>query len=262
MTLVFIDMLGVRDKWAKNGRQGAEDAFKKFRNLIAHSLRAIPPEEILGGVIETDAVIIRCASTNSALKFAKTIYTDAFEQTIDNENNRIWLRGVIIPQKADDLMRWEKSLNKPYDQVKLMLYNNDLFDAIALEKSGIKGMRLIVDKDLITEKVRKDWIIKIGEFNFITLKKLRNSSYPSQLTDKYYDFLWMATGDEEQNQTLDRTMALRLRKSASSSEEFLQAAATQLLFHEYAAMLGTLQKKLYFQAQKRLKRQKSDEAKL
>ena len=253
MTLVFIDMLGVRDKWAKNGRLGAEDAFIRFRNLIAHSLHSIPHTEILNGIIESDSVIVKFATTSSALYFAKKIYVDAFNQTKHNENNRIWLRGVIIPQKGQDLMRWEKSLNKPYDHVKLFLYNDDLFDAIALEKSGIKGMRLLVDNELISEEIRKEWIIKVGQFNFITLKKLRNSSYPTQLNNKYSDFLWMANPNEVDNLELERIMALRLRKAANSSEEFFQAAATQLLFYEYSAMLGTLQKKLYFQTQKKLK---------
>lgn len=254
MVIVFIDMLGVRDKWAKKGREGAEDAFKRFRNLIAHSIRCIPPNEIADGFIESDSAIIICKTTTYALELAKKIYTDVFNQTSNNENNRIWLRGVIIPQKDGPILRREKSFNKPYDHVKIMLYNNDLFDAIALEKSGFKGMRILVDKDLVTETILSEWVLKIEHLNFITLKKLRNSSYPKNLDNKYVDFLWMATISDEVNKDQERVMALRLRKSAESSEEFLHAAATQLLFHEYIAMLGTIKERVFHYNRKKQKK--------
>lgn len=254
MVLVFIDMLGVRDKWAKKGREGAEDAFIRFRNLIAHSLREIPPAEIEKGIIETDAFVLICKTMESALKFAKKMYVDAFLQTEKNENNRIWLRGVIIPQKENSQLRWEKSLNKPYDHVNLVLYSNDLFDAIALEKSGIKGMRILVDKDLVTAQVRTNSLIKVGPFNFLTIKKLKNSLYPSQLGDNYMDYLWMSDSDENENTRFERNMALRLRKASQNGDEFIQGAATQLLFHEYSAMIGSLRKRFYMQTQKKLKK--------
>ena len=254
MVIFFIDMLGVRDKWAKGGRKGAEEAFIRFRNLIAHSLRAIKPEEITNGVIESDSAIIVCTNTSAALKVAKRIYVDAFSQTANNEDNRIWLRGVIIPQRKEAILRWDKSFNKPYDHVKLMLYSDDLFDAIALEKSGIKGMRLIVDKELVTEEILSEWLLKVEHLNFITLKKLRNSPYPKNIQDGYVDFLWMADLDDQVNKEQERLMALRLRKSAESNEEFLQAAATQLLFHEYFAMLGTIKERVFYYKERQAKK--------
>lgn len=253
MVLAFLDMLGVRDKWTKEGREGAEDTFIKFRNLIAHSLRVLDPDEIIEGVIETDAFVLVCKSTDSALKFMKKIYMDSFRQTLTNENNRIWLRGVVIPKHKDGEMRWKKKLNPPYDKVSLTLYSEDLFDAIALEKSGIKGMRVVVDKELINDEIRKKWIIKIDHLNFLTLKKLRNSSYPNRLNENYLDFLWMAEENDEKIIEIERLMALRLRKSANSQEEFIQAAATQLLFHEYSAMMGTIKKRVFYQNQRKLK---------
>jgi hypothetical protein len=52
---------------------------------------------------------------------------------------------------------------------------------------------------------------------------------------------------------MERTMSSRLRIAATDQEEFSQAAATQVMFHESAAMFGSIETRVKFQEQKKHK---------
>ena len=113
---------------------------------------------------------------------------------------------------------------------------------------------LIVSKDLITSALTTANKLSIGGFSFITLKKLRNSTYPKRIEEGFIDYFWMATDDAERLTAMERIMALRLRASAHDAEEFAQAAATQVVFHECAAIIGSLRTRLHFQSLKKRRR--------
>ncbi len=56
------------------------------------------------------------------------------------------------------------------------------------------------------------------------------------LDDDVLDYLWMCTNDEKLRQNFFFQIAKRLREANSDPEEFVQAAATQVLFHEADAI--------------------------
>ncbi|MCP5489321.1 MAG: hypothetical protein H7A43_11820 [Verrucomicrobia bacterium] len=250
MVILFVDMLGVRSRWHEGGRDAAEAAFQAFRNLIAYSLRGAPPSQVIRGVVETDAAAITCSSVDVALDIGRRLYLATFQQTERNLDNRYWLRGVIAPLTSDRPLRTETHFAASISQVDIVIYDQELLDAIQVEKSGIKGMRLLVDRTLVTPELNRQLAITVGTFKFIPIKRLRNSSYPGKVADGYLDYFWMASGNEDTSTRFDRLMALRLRHASKKSEEFAQAAATQVLFHECAAIIGSLRTRQYWQQQK------------
>lgn len=250
MVILFIDMLGVRSRWHKGGREAAEAAFQAFRNLVAFSLKGSEAAAVPSGIVETDAAALTCSSTEIALDIGKRLYRATFEQTARNFDNRFWLRGAIVPRTSARPLRTGTHFGAALSQVEIVLYDQELLDAIQVEKSGIKGMRLVVDKTLVTPELNRKLAIHVGALNFIPIKRLRNSSYPGKVADGYLDYFWMASGNEDESTRLDRLMALRLRHAAKDAEEFAQAAATQVLFHECAAIIGSLRTRLFFQQQK------------
>jgi hypothetical protein len=127
-------------------------------------------------------------------------------------------------------------------QVEITTYSPPLLTAISVEKSGFKGMRLLVDGALITKPIRAAWKIPIGKRTFIPFRRLRHSVYPA-MGDRFEDFLWMASGDNEEWDDRKIVMAKRLRLAGNDPEEFAQAAATQVVFHECDAILQSLRKR-------------------
>jgi hypothetical protein len=185
--LLFIDLLGVRAKWLRGGRPAAELAFKDFRNLIAAGLRGRTAAEVAVGLIETDAAAITCTDVRIALDIGKRLYQMAFDQTRTNRNKHYWLRGAIVPRVTDLPLRKTGNFTVPLNQVELTHYEPELFDAVAIEKSGIKGMRLLVDKTLLMPQVISQYRIPIGHLSFIPFKTLRSSYYPPSLKGTHLD---------------------------------------------------------------------------
>jgi hypothetical protein len=252
--ILFVDLLGVRSRWLRGGRPEAEAAFQDFRNLIAHGLRGCPANELIEGTIETDAAALTFSDVHPALRVAKRLFLAAFNQTARRESRRPWLRGCIVPRDGESELRTGSAFSGPLAQVKLMLYKPALLDAIAVEKSGYRGMRLLVSRDLVNSALNAATKLSIDGFSFIPLKKVRSSYYPKRVEETYVDYFWMATDDPAELTSLERVMALRLRASALDPEEFAQAAATQVLFHECSAIIGSLRTRKEFQDRKTARR--------
>ena len=236
MPLLFVDMLGVKARWLRGGRIAAEAAFQQFWGLIGYAVRGESSATIALGLVESDSVAIDCKSTGSALRIAEKMYHAAFIQTYENKEHRVWLRGVILERTTDDPLRMPSKFKKDMG-IDLMLYSGDLLDAITIEKCGFKGMRVLISQSLITEGVKEEFVASDGEVSFIPFARLRHSSYPNRIESGFSDYLWMARVEEEEKRKLDLIMALRLRHASMDPEESLQAAATQVMFHEVTAMI-------------------------
>lgn len=236
MPLLFVDMLGVKARWQQGGRQAAEAAFQHFWGIIGYAVRGESAETVSAGILESDSFAIDCKTTSVALRIAKRLYLAAFIRTLERKDDRTWIRGVLLNRTNDHELR-RSTLFKTKAPIDLMLYSGDLLEAIAIEKSGFRGMRLLVDEALVTESLREECRLVKDTYYFVPFAKLRHSLYPPGLASKFYDFLWMATLDEEEKADMDVVMARRLRYASKNSEESLHAAATQVIFHEVTAML-------------------------
>jgi hypothetical protein len=240
--ILFVDVLGVRSKWLSGGQPAAEAAFQEFRTLIAASMKGTVSDSLVRGVVESDSAALTFSSLLPALDAAKALYSAAFRR----KRGRVWLRGCIVSLDGHDALRTSTTFSGKLDKIELNLYSKPLLEAIAVEKSGFKGMRLLVESSLINAEVRATVKQPIGHLNFIPLCKLKAMHYPKRIDRLFVDYLWMASIDRDEFDDMRSIMAVRLRGAAGDPEEFSQAAATQVVFHECGAILGSLGGKVHY----------------
>ncbi len=234
-------MLGVKSRWQSGGRDAAELAFTKFRNLCAISLAAETTADIQEAVIESDSFAAVCSSPKVAVRIAQRLYRQAFESH-EKQEERVWLRGVIHGVQEVTALRSSGPLSVSLASVTVFTYASALLDAINVEKSGIKGMRLLVDDRLISDSLTRDFSIRIEGRAISRFSNLKHVGYPTRVDGFYQDFLWMALPSDADRKHYALIAASSLRKSVKNAEEFAQAAATQVLFHECMAIVGQVAK--------------------
>jgi hypothetical protein len=240
--ILFVDVLGVRSKWLTGGQSAAEAAFQEFRTLIAASMKGTVSDSLVRGVVESDSAALTFSGLLPALESAKALYSAAFRR----KRGRVWLRGCIVSLDGKNALRTSTTFSGKLSKVELTLYGKPLLEAIAVEKSGFKGMRLLVESRLINPDVRVAVKQPIGHLNFIPLCKLKAMRYPKRLDGFFVDYLWMASVNRDEFEDMRSIMAVRLRGAASEPEEFAQAAATQVVFHECGAILSSLGGKAHY----------------
>lgn len=236
--LLFIDMLGVKARWIENGRDGAEAAFKRLGDLAAVAATSIKPEVLISAFAESDAFCAEVSNVDDALRIAERIYRAAFEKDYERSETRTWLRGVIVRGDGKEL----RSSISPLVNLPTFhrnSYSGPLLDAINVEKSGFRGMRLLVASDLIDDSLRKRHMVTSDGLKLAKITRLQSSYYPKR-TESFEDYLWFAPASKKQWSNYETIMATRLRLSAKLQDEFVQAAATQVVFHEVRAIFSSL----------------------
>ena len=228
-------MLGARKKWQTGGVDAAEEAFQHFTRMVVAAVREEDPSTVVRGGIETDSAMIVLNGAIPALSIAKRLYHFAFTNRRNPSAPRLWLRGSMVADGDDTFLRRSSHLGSQFQDVDVFTYSRPALDAISIEKSGFKGMRLLVAADLITDSVKRAFRIPFGEMYFTPFKRLRYSGYPTG-KDGLLDFLWMACQEESEWDDVSLHMTYRLRHSSCDAEEFAQAAATQVMFHECGAL--------------------------
>jgi len=238
--LLFIDLLGAKSRWHRAGRAVAEVAYRQLRSLVESGLSTIDDRELIDGLIETDAAAIVCTSTEACVKMGLEVFRNAFSLTGAEPEQRPWLRGTITPLPQYTSLRSAASVPTPYRKIKISSLTSGLLDAISVEKSGFKGMRLLITAALITRPLLAGFAIPVGPRSLAPFKTLKHSYYPARLGKDFEDVFWMIRDSGTSWEQAKRTMALRLRLAARDPEEFVQAAATQVLFHECSAIIWNL----------------------
>jgi hypothetical protein len=240
--LLFLDILGTRSVWGREGVSGATALFARFQRLIREEAQP-SGHAILSGAIESDSAAILCRDAASAISLGAAIYRGAFfkPSASATREHRMWLRGVVTPAgEALDVadLRTSQPLSEDL-RLSVETYTDELLDAISAEKAGFKGMRLLVPSQFITSRVRTAHKIPLDGRNFIPFRHLDHSWYPPRL-EEFHDVLWMASGDGEEWRRRRNRMSSRIRASARDAEEVLQAAATQVVFDECDAIMESV----------------------
>ena len=250
--ILFVDMLGSRKKWESGGVEEATSAFVHFHRMVMASVKAEPPDSVISGGVETDGALLICQSTISALNIAKRLFRWSFDNARNPNAPRLWLRGSLVPNNDNNEYRKESVLAKPFGHMRAFTYTKSALDAISIEKAGFKGMRLLVRSEAIDAETKRQLKIAFDEYSLVPFRTFRHIGYPKAVQGQLQDYLWMATNDEQEWHDLSLHMTSRLRHSARDQEEFAQAASTQVVFHEYAAIQQSIKS--------RVKRRKANNA--
>jgi hypothetical protein len=240
VVVAFIDLLGVRARWHAGGRESAEAAFGRLEALVGEALARLAPKSLRDGAIETDSAALVFGASVDALEFIRDLFAAAFAAPRRVTDERIWIRGTVTAIQNRGALRRAAPL-AGHGKVRVFRLDGGLLDAIAVEKSGFKGMRIVVEEKLLTPAVREHFSVQAGKRTLVPFRSLTNSVYPRRIASVYEDFLWMARSEEAEWRKLKRSMSDRLRWSAQDSEEFVQAASTQVVFNETAAIFSSLE---------------------
>lgn len=234
--ILFVDMLGSRKLWATGGTTASQIAFDRFTAMVVASSQAEPAGALIDGGIENDSAMLVCESAEVALRIAQRLYLSAFDLGRRPGDARLWLRGGVVPHEGNARLRGQAQLNHPLEKISVFPYASCALDAVSIEKSGFKGMRLLLRGEVVSAELRKALRIPFDGHSFIPLRKLGHSGYPKIVQGELLDYLWMATGDDHEWRKRSLQMAARLRFAGNDPDEFIQAAATQVVFHECAAI--------------------------
>jgi hypothetical protein len=231
--LLYVDVLGMKSRWRAGGPDAARAAHHTLDLVIRHALEAVPFAETVHGGIQSDAAALIFQDVRHAIEIGRMIFRDSFRRSGSPEigGERFWIRGVIRQMETTSLESTD-ALPGAASGVSKRIFSEDLMDAIHVEQSGYKGQRLLIQESLIDPEVSDVFKISIGEAVFHPLATLR---YVPAVAG-YRDVLWMFPPDggnetDEKWRLMKVAMQNRLRWSSDGGdEEFVQAAATQVLF--------------------------------
>jgi hypothetical protein len=172
-----------------------------------------------------------------ALVFARELFREAFlvheNRSLGANLDYVWVRGVVLPTDDDKVMRYERSLTAHHPSVRVITYSTSLLDSIAIERSGFKGMRLLVpEASLIGSTLRDDAAFQHKDTDVVIDPFLHLSAplYPGSLADQYVDYLWMSCDTNKEWHRLNEIAEHRMHHIAANSEELMHAAVTKVLF--------------------------------
>jgi hypothetical protein len=240
--ILFVDLLGTRSRWQLGGRSEVELTCLRFEAAVRSALSATPTAVPLDGGVETDCAALVFESAEHAVAVGCELYLQTFRSAQSQYDERHWLRGAIVPFTQGAELRVTAPLSASLSQVKVHKCLGDLMDAIAVEKSGFKGMRLLIHPDLVDSELAARFRIAVGAAQVYALKRLTFSAYPT-CAEQYQDVLWMVTRGLAGWEEAELSMVGRLRWAAKVPDEFLQAAATQVVFHECGAIIDDLRRR-------------------
>jgi hypothetical protein len=233
--LFFCDLLGARAQWRHSGADGVLSLCERFNAVLAKTLLlAEVLHDLQDGLVESDSAAFIFRTRYSAVHFATSLYQKVFIGTSRVGIQRLfWLRGILRPYDSAEPLRASHPLSHHAPAVARFSYSLPLLHAIAAEKSGFKGMRLLVHESLVQmdDRLAK----RIGQHASRFFRRLKWSGYPAQ-ADCYQDALWMLAEMDFNPADFRTKLMLRLKWAAKDQEEFLQAAATQVVFNEAFAM--------------------------
>jgi hypothetical protein len=150
-TVLLVDMLGVRAEWNEHGARGAVRSFQVLEQIVQRVVLG-DPDRILDAQIESDCVVVTCRTASNAIRFGQALFLQAFlgQSPSAERQRRVWLRGVILrrpPYVRGDSFR---SVRVVSDKLRVFDYESTFLEAVSIEKSGYRGMRLLADKRILT----------------------------------------------------------------------------------------------------------------
>lgn len=245
--LLLIDLLGVKARWHKGGRRAAQRAFEALEAIVVNAVKHSESNAPVAGLVETDSVALVFESLLTSIPFAQQLFVDTFLAPKSYSDERLWFRGVLVPYRGNLKFRYKARATRLPSTIQVNRLEDSVLNALAAERAGFRGMRLLVGGGTGTgHRTRNSAADKLpgGRTFPRPFLQLRTPQYPKRLArGHYYDFLWMASNDADRINKLNEAMANRLRWASGDPDEFVQAAATQVVFNHWGAFVSSIRSK-------------------
>lgn len=237
--ILFLDLLGVQKMWATGGAPMVRLRIDEFNAFVEEQLNFLPATIHRNGdytvVLQGDSLAVMCQDFDQAIGMGIHFFVQAFYAT-DKMDRPFWLRGAISRWSNQYLTFNSVPVKTKGIEVGTRYANDEEYLAVlALEKSGFRGMRLLVDASLLSDRGKsfeQTWTGFHRPLRLVT--KLRQCPYPAG--ENYNDVLWMAS-DEKRYEHLKGIMASRFKACTADPDEFAQAAWTRASFDQVESLV-------------------------
>jgi len=238
--IVYIDLLGVQKIWRQGGAPAVKARIAEFSQFVTEQLDYLSADTHREGeytvILAGDSVSVMCQDYEQAIGIGTHLFVQAFYAT-RNVTRPFWLRGAISEWHNQYLTANTKPIHAKSLQIGTQYVNeDDYLAALALEKSGFKGMRLVVDRTLLTNyglDYQRHWDGFTRPLGYVT--HLDQCIYPRNDIN-FGDVLWMTT-IEQQYGHLKGIMASRFKRSTNDRDEFMQASWTRAVFDQVESII-------------------------
>jgi hypothetical protein len=235
LAILFLDLLGVQRMWADSGAGAVKARIDEFSDFILDQVNYLPGtlhrEGEYNVILAGDSVSIICQEFDQAVGIGIHLMTQAFYTK--KVSHPLWLRGAIGRWHNQYLTVNTHAVQAKGIHIGTQYVNEDDYLAVlALEKSGFRGMRLIVESAILNNHGRDFQVEWDDRFSRCLgyVSHVKGLCYPADGADKYADVLWMASVDRKRYEDLKGIMAQRFKRAADDAQEFAQAAWTRALF--------------------------------
>lgn len=133
------------------------------------------------GAIESDAAAFDFAVPADAIRFGSVLFRTAFARAGRRSGPSYWLRGAVVSAPDGAFMRSTAPL-----YIQKCACSDSLLEALSIEKSGFKGMCLLVADSLLTPTIRTSFAQTVRT-STEPYRRLDHSAYRTG----YSDVLWM-----------------------------------------------------------------------
>ncbi len=238
--ILFIDLLGVQKLWLTGGYTAVKDRIQRFNTFVLEQANFLPAQVHREGeytvILAGDSVSIMCQDFEQAIGMGVHFFVQAFYST-GKTGKPFWLRGAIdrwhnqylpvntVPIHAKGLQIGTQYVNE-----------DDYLKVLALEKSGFRGMRLIVDRNVLPGgglDYQAAWSGLSKPLGLIA--RLNECTYPEG--EGYADVLWMAADQEHKYGHMKAIMSQRFKRCTREPDEFVQAAWTRAVFDQVESLV-------------------------
>jgi hypothetical protein len=130
-------------------------------------------------------------------------------------------------------LRYEEEFGTDFSQVRVFRLSREVLQAISIEKSGFKGMRVLLKRDDYKRKALKvavSFTHKDYHTDVTPVRRLPDALYPPILRGEYKDFLWMMCDTQAEWELLKYLAHKRLFSAVQHPDEYIHAAVTWSLF--------------------------------
>ena len=230
--VLFIDVLGVQKMWKSGGAEAVRDRIDEFHRFVSTQLTYLPDsvhrDAEYSVIVSGDSVAIMCQDVQQAAEIGIHLFGQAFYATA-GARFPFWLRGAISKwSNQGSPINTTPVFSKGVRVGSAESMEQDYLKVLALEKSGYKGMRLIVEKELSREAsatCQASW----NDFKrpLPLIASLKGMSYPEGT--EYCDVLWMAAHELSYGH-FKGIMTERYMTSFRDTDEMVQAGWTRAIF--------------------------------
>jgi len=239
--LLSIDLLGARAHLKRADPHAAAAISEDFGDLVIDTAESLDAASELTGSISNDSCVLQCPTVKTALALSRRIFRRAWLETRTPNDMRLWLRGAIMNGRVDTAAS-EAPASECLPGIRKHVPIPSVRKIHSILRSGYRGMRILIDEELLDDQLRGVFRIPLGRLGVIPFRRMNFTPYPRRLDSRFQDFLWMADNEPEWAQYGMR-MKQRMMWSVDDHSEFVQAAATQVVFHECDAILQSVNRK-------------------